>query len=241
RAAYIGLPIAAAVLLAFFAYRNLSGWARARQIGIGLAVAARLLLLFSISWIISLKQEILFGLSGKDIILLAGGMFLIGKSTYEIHEKLEAHEKTDERRGQAAATLSAVIVQIVLIDIIFSLDSVITAVGITNSLSIIIVAILITAAVMLLAAGAISEFVSKHPTLKILALAFLILIGTILVMEGWNHTLAEEVGIKNYVYFAMAFSLAVEFLNIRFRSAQDSPVTLHHQPTLKEIEGEAST
>lgn len=212
---------------------------RARQIGITLAVATRILLLFSISWIIGLENDLLFGLSGKEMILLAGGMFLIGKSTYEIHEKLDAHEKTDERRGKAAATLSSVIIQIVLIDLVFSLDSVITAVGITNSLSIIVVAILITAVVMLTTAGPISDFVSKHPTLKILALAFLILIGTILVIEGWNHDLAKEIGIKNYVYFAMAFSLAVEFVNIRFRSNQDKPVKLHNQPTIEEVESKA--
>lgn len=210
---------------------------RARQIGILLAVATRIILLLGISWILRLTTPILFWLSGKDLILLAGGLFLIGKSTMEIYEKLEGHEKTDERKGRAQATMTSVITQIVLIDIIFSLDSVITAVGVTESTLTIIIAILVTAVVMLTSAGPISEFVTKHPSLKILALAFLILIGTILVIEGWDHHTAEELGIKNYAYFAMAFSLVIEMINIRLRRVSDhDPIKLHNQPSIEEVE-----
>ena len=208
---------------------------KARRWGIMLAVITRVLLLFSISWVKSLDgSEVIFGLSGKDIILLFGGMFLIGKSTYEIHEKLESHEKTDERRAAAGATLRAVITQIVLIDIVFSLDSVITAIGITDALSVMVVAILIAAAVMVFAAGAVSDFVKRHPTMKILALAFLIMIGCLLVIEGWNPEAAHDLHLKNYIYFAMAFSFGVEVLNMQFRKRSD-PVQLHNQPKIDNI------
>lgn len=209
--------------------------AQARQLGIGLAVVTRVLLLLSISWVKSLEgTALIFGLSGKDLILVLGGTFLIGKSTYEIHEKLEAHEKVEERKASAGTTLTAVVSQIVLVDIVFSLDSVITAVGITDVLIVMIVAILVAAAVMLFAAGAVSEFVKEHPTVKILALAFLILIGTLLVFEGLNADLAHELHIKNYAYFAMAFSLLVEFLNMQLRRRQE-PVKLNNQPTMRDV------
>ena len=208
---------------------------RARQIGIGLAVGSRILLLLAISWVIGLTEPLFtifgHGVSGRDLILLAGGTFLIAKSTVEIHEKMEALDDREERTVAKATSLVAVIAQIIIIDLVFSLDSVITAVGISGELPIMITAILIAAAVMLIFAGAISRFVEQHPTMKILALAFLILIGVLLVMEGWNAELVENFLLKNYVYFAMVFAFLVEMVNMRFRKA-DHPVKLHNRPHL---------
>ncbi len=204
----------------------------ARKLGIGLAVITRILLLLSINWVMGLTNDLfqLFGngISGRDLILLVGGSFLIGKSTYEIHEKLEALEEDKHGAPKKVSTLAAVVFQIVLVDIVFSLDSVITAVGISGDLPVMIVAVLIAAAVMLFFAGAVSRFVKQHPTMKILALAFLILIGTLLVIEGWNSELAHDLHLKNYIYFAMAFSFFVELVNMRFRKSSD-PVELHRQ------------
>ena len=201
--------------------------ARARSTGIGLAVITRIALLFGITWIMRLTAPLfaVFGhsISGRDLILLVGGMFLIGKSTYEIHEKLEAAEH--KSAAKAAATFVSVISQIVLIDIVFSLDSVITAVGVSGDLWVMAPAVLAAAAVMLFFAGPISAYVERHPTMKILALAFLILIGFMLVLEGWLHETVEELHLKNYAYFAMAFSLAVEMINLRIR-AKSQPVHL---------------
>ena len=208
---------------------------RARQIGIGLAVGSRILLLLVISWVIGLTEPLFtifgHGVSGRDLILLAGGTFLIAKSTVEIHEKLEALDDREERTVAKATTMASVIAQIIIIDLVFSLDSVITAVGISGELPIMITAILIAAAVMLIFAGAISRFVEQHPTMKILALAFLILIGVLLVMEGWNAELVENFQLKNYVYFAMVFAFLVEMVNMRFRKAV-KPVKLHNRPHL---------
>lgn len=212
--------------------------ARARTTGISLAVITRILLLFGISWIMTLTQPLLNifnnDLSGRDLILLIGGLFLIGKSTYEIHEKLEAAEHTSATK--AMATFAAVIIQIVLVDIVFSLDSVITAVGISNHIEIMVTAVVIAAVVMLTFAGAISGFVERHPTMKVLALAFLILIGSMLVIEGWNAEAAHELHLKNYAYFAMAFSFLVEMVNLRMRKQAKDPVHLHNQPTLQQAE-----
>jgi len=209
---------------------------KARQLGIGLAVVTRILLLLSINWVMGLTISLVtifgHGLSGRDLILLIGGVFLIGKSTFEIHEKLETHEHT-ESRGKQLATLSGVIVQIVIIDIIFSLDSVITAVGISGKLAVMIPAVLVAAGVMLFFAGTVSHFVEKHPTMKMLALSFLILIGTMLVIEGWNSDMAHEMHLKNYAYFAMAFSFLVEMLNIRIRQTE-APLKLKNRPALPE-------
>lgn len=208
--------------------------ARARTTGISLAVITRILLLFGISWIMTLTQPLfnIFNneLSGRDLILLVGGLFLIGKSTYEIHEKLEAAEHS--RAVKAIASFTAVIIQIVLVDIVFSLDSVITAVGISNHIEIMVTAVVLAAVVMLTFAGAISGFVERHPTMKVLALAFLILIGSMLVIEGWNAEAAHELHLKNYAYFAMAFSFLVEMVNLRMRKQAAEPVQLHNQPTL---------
>ena len=202
--------------------------AKARSTGIGLAVFARIALLFSITWIMRLTHPLftLFdhGLSGRDLILLVGGLFLIGKSTFEIHERLEAGQHTGTAR--ATATFASVIAQIILIDIVFSLDSVITAVGISGNLWVMVPAVVVAAAVMLFFSGSIAEYVERHPTMKILALAFLILIGFLLVLEGWLHEAVEELHLKNYAYFAMAFALAVEMINLRVRQ-KSQPVHLH--------------
>ncbi len=202
--------------------------ARARSTGIALAVIARIALLFSIAWIMRLTHPLftLFqhDVSGRDLILLVGGLFLIGKSTFEIHEKLEA--AGHDRKTQKTATFVSVITQIIIIDIVFSLDSVITAVGISGNLWVMVPAVIVAAAVMLFFAGPIAAYVERHPTMKILALAFLILIGFLLVLEGWLHEAVEELHLKNYAYFAMAFSLVVEMINLRVRE-KSQPVHLH--------------
>lgn len=208
--------------------------ARARTTGISLAVLTRILLLLSITWVMRLTAPLftIFSnpLSGRDLILLVGGMFLIGKSTFEIHEKLDSIEH--QTVSKVAASFTAIIVQIIIVDIVFSLDSVITAVGISGNLWVMIPAVVIAAGVMLFFAGPIGNFVEKHPTMKILALAFLILIGLMLVIEGWNPELVHENHLKNYVYVAMAFSFLVELVNIRLRKAE--PVHLHNRPTVVE-------
>lgn len=201
---------------------------RARRMGLGLALITRILLLLSLSWVMRLDtpfwQSTILGasvsISGKDLILLLGGLFLIGKSTYEIHEKLEGVDgaKTD----RLAPTFTAVVTQILLLDIVFSLDSVITAVGMVNKIPVMVAAVVIAMLVMLLFVNQISAFVDRHPTIKMLALSFLILIGTMLVAEG----LGQHIN-KGYIYFAMAFSVAVEFLNIRMRKTQKVDL---HQP-----------
>lgn len=208
---------------------------RTRTLGIAAAVISRLVLLFSITWVMRLSTDLFSvagnGLSGRDLILLVGGMFLIAKSTAEIHEKLDLSGGHEEKRAKAV-TRAGIIAQIMLIDLIFSLDSVITAVGISGELWVMVPAILIAAAVMLFFAGAISRFVERHPSMKMLALAFLILIGTLLVVEGWNPEAAHEMRIKNYAYFAMFFSIVIEMLNIRVRGAAD-PVELRNVPKVR--------
>jgi predicted tellurium resistance membrane protein TerC len=210
---------------------------RTRQLGIGLAVFTRILLLLAISWVVGLTKPLFEiagnGISGRDLILLAGGVFLIAKSTHEIHEKLEALDDRQEKTVARAATVASVIAQIIVIDMVFSLDSVITAVGISGQLPIMIAAIVIAAGVMMVFAGAISRFVEQHPTMKILALAFLILIGVLLVIEGWNPEVVHENHLKNYAYFAMVFSFLVEVVNMRFRRSE-APVTLHNRPRAPE-------
>src|SRR5918994_2316401 len=182
----------------------------------------RVALLFSLAWIIRLtepwftvfRQEI----SGRDLILILGGLFLLGKSTYEIHDKLEGDEGHASRR--VAASFASVIIQIMLLDIVFSLDSVITAVGMVDELWVMITAVVISVVIMMLAAEPISAFVHRHPTVKMLALSFLLLIGMSLVAEGFDHHIP-----KGYVYFAMEFSVFVEMINLRLRKA--APVQLH--------------
>ena len=189
--------------------------ARARVVGLGAAMVMRVLLLFTISWVIGLTEPI-FGIlgmevSGRDLILLGGGLFLLGKSTLEIHHRLEGDEEASGRAIKVAS-FTGVIVQIMLLDIVFSLDSVITAVGMADQLWVMIAAVVIAVGVMMLSAGPISDFVNRHPTVKILALAFLLLIGTSLVAEGLEFHIP-----KGYIYFAMAFSVFVELINLRIR------------------------
>ncbi|MEP7384012.1 MAG: TerC family protein [Gemmatimonadota bacterium] len=212
---------------------------RARRLGLLGAFVTRILLLLSIAWIVRLTAPLFsfagIDFSGRALILLVGGLFLIGKATYEIHEKLEGstHATDSTPRG---ATLTAVVIQIMLVDIIFSLDSVITAVGMVSQVSIMIGANVIALAVMLLAATPIADFVDKHPTIKILALAFLVLIGTNLVAEGFGHHIP-----KGYTYFAMAFSFLVEMINLRMRApTAETPVQLHQTPRAAAIESSAA-
>ncbi len=187
---------------------------RARVFGLALAMITRILLLLSITWIMRLTEPFfgLFGheFSGRDLILIAGGLFLLAKSTHEIHDKLEGGE--EHHAPRRASSFAGVIVTIALLDIVFSLDSVITAVGMTNRVPVMIAAIVIAIAVMMLSSGSISHFVDRHPTIKMLALSFLLLIGVMLVADGLHHHIP-----KGYVYFAMAFSVFVEMLNLRLR------------------------
>ena len=196
---------------------------KARRLGLLGAMITRVLLLFSLAWIIRLTEPwfTVFGqeLSGRDLILLFGGLFLIGKSTYEIHDKLEGDE--GHASGKAAASFASVIVQIMLLDIVFSLDSVITAVGMVDELWVMIAAVMISVGIMMASAETISEFVHRHPTVKMLALSFLLLIGMSLVLEGFEHHIP-----KGYIYFAMGFSVFVEMINLRLRKAA-KPVHLH--------------
>jgi len=201
----------------------------ARRIGLGLAMGMRILLLLTISWVIGLTAPLftILGqeLSGRDLILIGGGLFLLGKATLEIHETLEGEEAHDVRRG--TATFGGVLVQIALLDVVFSLDSVITAVGMADEIIVMIAAVVIAIGVMLVAAGPLARFVEQHPTVKMLALSFLLLIGMSLVGDGLDLHIP-----KGYVYFAMGFSVFVEILNLRLRR-QDPPI--HLRPTfLKE-------
>jgi predicted tellurium resistance membrane protein TerC len=193
---------------------------RIRNLGIGLALGIRIILLFSISWIMSLQRPLFSVLehsfSGRDLILLGGGLFLLAKATFEIHHKVEGDPQvhlteTSPAQGKKVSA-GQILGQILLLDIVFSLDSVITAVGMANQVSIMVIAMVISMIIMLASAGKISGFVEKHPTVKILALAFLMLIGVMLTAEGMGAHVS-----KGYIYFAMAFSLAVELLNMRYR------------------------
>ena len=196
---------------------------KARIIGLGLAMISRILLLFSLTWIMGLTKPFFTVLkhdvSGRDIILIAGGLFLLAKSTLEIHDKLEGKEDRGSRRG--AASFAGVLIQIMLLDIIFSLDSVITAIGMANQLGIMVAAVVIAVLFMMVAAGSISRFVENHPTIKVLALSFLLLIGVTLVADGLGLHIP-----KGYIYFAMAFSVFVEMINLRIRKRGPEPVKL---------------
>ncbi|HUF17235.1 MAG TPA: TerC family protein [Thermoanaerobaculia bacterium] len=203
--------------------------AKARQLGLGLAMLMRILLLFSLAWVIRLTAPIFtvmaHEISGRDIILIVGGLFLLAKATFEIHDKLEGDEEATEKK--VAATFGGVLVQIIMLDAVFSLDSVITAVGMVDELPVMIVAVVIAVGVMMLSATRISGFVERHPTVKMLALSFLLLIGMSLVAEGFEQHIP-----KGYIYFAMGFSVFVEALNLKIRSSS-KPLKLHHS-TLRE-------
>jgi predicted tellurium resistance membrane protein TerC len=214
---------------------------KARQVGLALAMITRVLLLLSLSWIMTLTSPLFnmgewialtdaellkqFAISGRDLILIIGGLFLIYKSTSEIHDKLEGAEH--HANSKAVVTFSGVILQILILDIVFSLDSVITAVGMADHIEVMIAAVIIAVIVMMLSAGAISEFVNKHPTVKMLALSFLLLIGVSLLAEGFDQHIP-----KGYIYFAMAFSVLVEMLNQKMNKGK-KPVHLHNLPEEK--------
>lgn len=188
--------------------------ARARRVGLLAAMVMRILLLFSLAWIVRLTEPLFSvlgrGISGRDLILLGGGLFLLAKATIEIHDKLEGVE--GERSAKVAPSFGAVIVQIMLLDIVFSLDSVITAVGMADSIAVMVVAVIIAVGIMMLSATSVSDFVQRHPTVKVLALSFLMLIGMSLVGEGLGQHIP-----KGYIYFAMGFSVFVEMINLRLR------------------------
>jgi predicted tellurium resistance membrane protein TerC len=207
----------------------------ARRLGLTLALGTRLCLLLAISWMMRLTTPLFVvldrELSGRDLILLVGGLFLIGKSSHEIYEKLEV-EQTEEDPQSKSNRFSWVLIQIMLLDIVFSLDSVITAIGMVDHISIMVVAMVVAVGVMLLSAESISVFVNRHPSMKILALSFLLLIGVMLVAEGFG----QHIG-KGYIYFAMAFSLVVELFNMRLRK-KHRPLLLHRR--FEERQGERS-
>lgn len=213
---------------------------KARQLGLALALITRILLLLSLTWIMGLTKPLVnlstwisvedpewvekLSLSGRDLILIIGGLFLIYKSTAEIHDKLDNAEH--EVINNKIISFSGVIVQILLLDIVFSLDSVITAVGMANHIEVMIAAVIISIIIMMVAAESISNFVNQHPTVKMLALSFLLLIGVSLLAEGFKQHIP-----KGYIYFAMAFSVLVEFLNLRTK-AKNKPVKLHNEPEM---------
>ena len=197
--------------------------ARARQLGLALAMLTRVALLFSLAWIIRLTAPLFTVLgqeiSGRDLILILGGLFLLAKSTHEIHYKLEGDEEA--KTVGRVTSFTSVIVQIMLLDVVFSLDSVITAVGMVDEVGVMVAAVMIAIAIMLISSGAISDFVNRHPTVKMLALSFLLLIGAALVADGWELHIP-----KGYIYFAMGFSVFVELLNLRIRDRAARPVDL---------------
>jgi len=199
---------------------------KARLIGLGLAMVMRILLLLSLSWVMDLKDTLFavmnHEVSGRDLILLGGGLFLIWKSTQEIHHSLTG--ETEETQGKHKASMGAILVQIALLDIVFSLDSVITAVGMADEIAVMIIAIVIAVGVMMFFAQAIGEFVENNPTIKMLALSFLILVGTALLGEGMHFHIP-----KGYIYFAMAFAIVVEMLNLKMRKNKSESVKLNRK------------
>jgi predicted tellurium resistance membrane protein TerC len=203
--------------------------AKARQVGLAIALVTRILLLLSLGWVMGLTKPLFtvasWAVSGRDLILLIGGLFLIAKSTHEIHDKLEGEEHS-HAADNVPPSFTAVVIQIGILDIVFSLDSVITAVGMVNQVSVMITAVVIAVIFMMFFVNYISDFVDRHPTVKMLALSFLILIGVNLIAEGLHFHIP-----KGYTYFAMAFSVGVELLNIKMRSKNATPVKLHGSAT----------
>jgi len=204
---------------------------KARIVGLAGALIMRILLLFSINWLVSLTDDLFHigdhGFSGRDLILLIGGLFLIYKATTELHEKIEGHEVTTA--DKVVTSFAATIAQIMLLDIVFSLDSVITAVGMADDLAVMIAAVVIAVAVMLVASKAIAEFVERHPTVKVLGLAFLLMIGFTLVADGLGQHIP-----KGYIYTAMAFSVFVEIINLRVRSVTPGPPDAVRPPFIED-------
>lgn len=198
---------------------------KARSLGLMLALVSRIILLFCLTWIMKLTTPLFtlfnIGFSGKSMILLGGGLFLIAKATHEIHNKLEGDEHNESGAAKKAASFAGVLVQIMIIDIVFSLDSVITAVGMANQLWVMITAVVLAVIFMLLSVNTISDFVERHPTVKMLCLAFLVLIGVNLIADGLGQHIP-----KGYTYFAMAFSVGVEFLNMKLKGTKTRPVQL---------------
>lgn len=198
--------------------------ARARQVGLGLALVMRIAMLFAISWVIRLTAPLFMlagqEISGRDLILIVGGLFLLAKATHEIHDKLEGD--SGHASARVPPSFGAVILQIVLLDAVFSIDSVITAVGMVSEVGIMVIAVTVAMVIMLLSAARISDFVNRHPTVKMLALSFLLLIGLTLVAEGLDQHIP-----KGYIYFAIAFSIFVEMLNLRLRKVQKPPLQLN--------------
>lgn len=204
---------------------------KARSVGLTLAMVMRLALLFVLGWVLSLEKELFnisdfglpfdVGMSGKDLILLGGGLFLLYKSTTEIHHKLEGQDE-DLSSAKSASNFKGAIIDIMIINLVFSIDSIITAIGMTSIIAVMAVSIILSTVVMLVSAKSIGAFVEKHPSVKILALAFLVMIGTLLIAEAFHVHVP-----KGYIYFAMAFSFLVEMLNIRFRKNNNNPVELH--------------
>jgi predicted tellurium resistance membrane protein TerC len=212
---------------------------RARNIGLLLAMVFRILLLLGITWIISLTQPLftlpdwdqdqeVIAISIKDLILIAGGIFLLAKSTTEIHHKLEVPHRDENAGAKAGVTMGAILMQILLVDMVFSFDSILTAIGLVKEVGIMIIAVVLSMLIMMIYAGPVSRFINRHPTLQMLALSFLILIGVMLVVEGF-HTHVD----KGYIYFAIAFSLIVELLNMRLRRRQE-PIRLRDSGDLPE-------
>lgn len=200
---------------------------KAQKIGLFLAMITRIMLLFSLAWIMKLTSPFFHilghGISGRDLILIVGGMFLLAKSTMEIHDKLEGEEHHADA-GKGAASFNGILVQIMFLDIVFSLDSVITAVGMARQLGVMVTAVVISVGIMLFFAGAVSRFVDKHPTVKVLALSFLLMIGVALIADGLSFHIP-----KGYIYFSMAFSIFVEMINIKVRKNAEKPVKLRQQ------------
>jgi len=205
---------------------------KARMIGLGLAMVMRILLLLSLTWIMGLTRPLFtlagFALTGRAIILIAGGLFLLVKSTHEIHDRIEG----EDQHGQPVApTLLSVLIQITLLDIVFSLDSVITAVGMVDEIAVMIIAVILAVIVMMIFAGPVSRFVDRHPTIKMLALSFLLLIGVNLIAEGVGFHIP-----KGYIYFAMAFAVFVELLNLKIRGQKPKPRRLRSRRLQKAID-----
>lgn len=212
----------------------------ARRAWMVFGIVARIILLLGLSWLIKQKGKPVFTVFDKgfdlaSLVMLAGGLFLLYKTVKEIHHKLEGEEDDPQLKGKGNQSFAAAVGQIVLVDMVFSFDSMITAVGIAKHVEIMIVAVIIAMFIMFVFSAKIAAFIHKHPTLKMLALSFLVLVGVVLIIEGWDSERAHEMHLKNYVYFAMAFSFAVEILNMRMRKKKGKPVELH-EPMLKEEE-----